>query len=91
MKRLSTTIVATTTVAFCMAAAHAPTPAVLKATDRLSPLPAGSARIEGHLGRKLDVCIRNGVMAKDDSLYVKPFALRNDDPDKWQGEFWGKW
>ena len=70
-------------------AAHAP--AALKAADRLSPLPAGAVHIEGYLGRKPDACIASGIMSKDHELYLKPFAQRNDDPDKWRGEFWAKW
>lgn len=66
-------------------------PAVLKANDRLSPLPKGAVSIQGYLGQKLELCIQNGVMEKEYELYIKPFAVRNDDPSKWQGEFWGKW
>lgn len=60
-------------------------------SDRLIPLQAGASRIEGYLGGKMDLCIRNGVMGRDFNLYLKPFIDRNDDPNKWQGEFWGKW
>lgn len=65
--------------------------AVLKANDRLSPSPKGTVSIQGYLGQKLELCIQNGIMQKDYELYIKPFAVRNDDPSKWQGEFWGKW
>ena len=60
-------------------------------SDRLMPLQAGASRIEGYLGGKIDLCIRNGIMGRDFNLYLKPFMDRNDDPNKWQGEFWGKW
>jgi uncharacterized protein len=59
--------------------------------DQLEPLPAGSSIIYGFLGEKLDQCIVNGVMAKDYELYIAPFRNRDDDPGRWQGEFWGKW
>lgn len=58
--------------------------------DTLVPLNKG-AIINGFLGQKLDSCIKNGIMEKEFELYIKPFAIRNDDPGKWQGEFWGKW
>jgi uncharacterized protein len=63
----------------------------IKVNDRLVPLQQGSAAISGYLGKKLDDCIRNGIMAKEYELYIAPFGTRNDDPSKWQGEFWGKW
>ncbi len=63
----------------------------IMAVDAMSPLPSGSAKIHGYLGRKLDLCISNGVMAKDYNLYISPFKERNDDPNRWGGEFWGKW
>ncbi|MEI7422030.1 MAG: beta-L-arabinofuranosidase domain-containing protein [Prolixibacteraceae bacterium] len=69
----------------------AQTNAPLKAIDKFSPLPKGAVAIRGYLGQKLDSCIKNGIMEKDYELYIKPFAVRNDDPSKWQGEFWGKW
>lgn len=59
--------------------------------DALEPLEPGCASIRGHVGERIDVCISNGIMAADPLLYVAPFAARNDDPSKWQGEFWGKW
>ena len=63
----------------------------IKVNDKLVPLPKGALIIKGYLGQKLDSCIKNGIMEKDYQLYIKPFDLRNDDPGKWQGEFWGKW
>ncbi len=60
-------------------------------TDKLQPLPAGASVMKGYLGKKMDQCIQNGIMNRAFELYIKPFEVRNDDPNKWQGEFWGKW
>jgi uncharacterized protein len=59
--------------------------------DQLEPLPPASSSVSGYLGEKLDQCISNGIMSKDYELYIAPFQNRNDDPNQWQGEFWGKW
>jgi DUF1680 family protein len=44
----------------------------------------------GYLGRKLDLCIRNRIMAQDGAKLVAPFRHR-DERQCWQTEFWGKW
>ena len=59
--------------------------------DKQEPLPPASSSVSGYLGEKIDQCITNGVMNKDYELYVAPFRNRDDDPNQWQGEFWGKW
>jgi DUF1680 family protein len=59
--------------------------------DAFIPASRGNTKIEGHLGRRLDTCIRNGVMAADYSLYLVPFRDQTDDGGSWGGEFWGKW
>jgi uncharacterized protein len=59
--------------------------------DQLEPLPPASSSVSGYLGEKLDQCIGNGIMGKDYKLYIAPFRNRDDDPNQWQGEFWGKW
>ncbi|MGC9354027.1 MAG: beta-L-arabinofuranosidase domain-containing protein, partial [Mariniphaga sp.] len=64
---------------------------VIRKNDALSPLPLGAIGLEGYVGEKIDSCIKNGIMAKDYSLYLTPFRERNDDPGYFQGEFWGKW
>lgn len=63
----------------------------IKISDTLLELPKGNITISGYLGVKFDSCIKNGVMLKEFPLYVKTFKEHNDDPGKWQGEFWGKW
>jgi DUF1680 family protein len=62
-----------------------------KTIDKLHQLPAGASEIKGYLGEKMNLCIQNGIMNRAFELYIKPFEIRNDDPSKWQGEFWGKW
>ena len=63
----------------------------IKISDTLLELPKGNITITGYLGVKFDSCMKNGVMGKEFPLYVKTFNEHNDDPGKWQGEFWGKW
>ncbi len=65
--------------------------AQIKVSDKLTPAGRGKVKIEGYLGKKLDSCIINGIMAADYSLYCVPFKVHNDDPRGWRGEFWGKW
>ena len=58
--------------------------------DRLHRIPLQDIRLEGYLGRRLDLCIRNGIMARDHAFLVEPFRNR-DERECWQTEFWGKW
>ena len=53
-------------------------------------LPPGNIRLAGYLGGKLDLCIRNRIMAQDSEHLVEPFRHR-EEKDGWQTEFWGKW
>ncbi len=62
-----------------------------KVADALIPINSGEINIKGYLGAKIDSCIKNGIMGKEYNLYIKPYSLRNDDPQGFQGEFWGKW
>jgi uncharacterized protein len=61
------------------------------AQDKLSPGEFSSSKIEGLVGRKLDQCITNGVMARNYALYSLPFRDKLDDGGGFTGEFWGKW
>jgi uncharacterized protein len=61
------------------------------APDVLSSAEFSTVKIEGMLGRKIDLCIENGVMAKDYSLFAVPFKNKLDDGGGFAGEFWGKW
>jgi len=69
--------------------------------DRLSPLPAGSARITGHIGHQLDSLITaryTSDFARQEIYQETEVALQRRVDDRlgncsgyWQGEFWGKW
>ena len=58
--------------------------------DRLRSIPLRDVRLEGRLGAKIDLCIRNRIMAQDADHLVEPFRHR-DEKRCWQTEFWGKW
>lgn len=76
---------------------------VLPVVDELSPLPAGGAKITGHVGGEIDAVVRARYSSDFAQKEVYPEtaeALRQriDDrmpggrrPGYWQGEFWGKW
>ncbi len=60
--------------------------------DTLLPLGAADVRLEGWLGAKLDLCLRNRVMAQNVEPLVKPFREQTEVGDgDWRGEYWGKW
>ena len=71
----------------CRTTAHLPRRSV---ADALTPLPLGSVRLGGYLGRKLGLCIRNRIFAQDPERLVEPFRHRAE-TSCWQTEFWGKW
>ena len=54
-----------------------------------SPLPAGSVKIGGWLGGRIEACMTNRVMAQDIEKMVRPFQERNN--GSWESEYWGKW
>lgn len=65
---------------------------VVKASDRLHPSSPGSLKIEGFIGKKMNECIANRVMAQDIDKIVEPFRLREEkDFNGWRCEYWGKW
>jgi DUF1680 family protein len=59
--------------------------------DKLYALSQGDCKLQGYLGKRIDDCIENGIMATDYSLYVYPFKEKTDDKGNWGGEFFGKW
>jgi DUF1680 family protein len=61
-----------------------------RTADLLSPVPLDRVRLGGYLGEKIDLCIRNRILAQDPEKLVKPFLERRE-RSCWQGEFWGKW
>jgi len=57
---------------------------------QLQSFPLSAVRLEGTLGRRLDLCIRNRVFAQDPNKLIEPFRHRTEQTC-WQTEFWGKW
>ena len=58
-------------------------------SDKLSLFPLSSTKIEGYLGAKIDLCVKQRVKALDFDQFVEPFRYKNE-TRLWQGEFWGK-
>jgi uncharacterized protein len=60
--------------------------------DCLTPLAPGSVWIEGWLGSKLDLSLKNRVMAQDLDLILRPYRERfEENSGHWRCEYWGKW
>ena len=59
--------------------------------DRMVALSPGAIEIDGYLGNKLDLCIKNRLMAQDVDEFTKPYIIRDEPSWGWRGEFWGKW
>jgi len=59
--------------------------------DTLCPLPAGSLQIGGFVGNRIDLCLRNRVMAQDVDLLIKPFREKSDGKWGFRNDFWGRW
>jgi uncharacterized protein len=57
--------------------------------DVFAPLPAGSVKIGGWLGGRMDACMDRRVMAQNIERLVAPFRDRNN--GSWDSEYWGKW
>ena len=51
----------------------------------------GKIKIEGYIGRLIENCIGNGVMAADYQPFIKAFQEKLDSEGLFCGEFWGKW
>ncbi|MGD0898325.1 MAG: beta-L-arabinofuranosidase domain-containing protein [Thermoguttaceae bacterium] len=66
-------------------------PATGPDTDALCVSSPGSVRLDGELGRRISLCIRNRVAAQDGDKLVAPFRTRTGAGKDWRGEFWGKW
>lgn len=58
--------------------------------DRFAPLPAGAVRLEGELGRAINLTIANRLKKVDYVKLVDPFRYRNESDSCWRCEFWGK-
>lgn len=69
----------------------AKTAAATVAQDVLFPPEPGAVKMEGALGKKIDLCIANRVLAEKWDTLVEPFRKRDGVAEDWRGEFWGKW
>ena len=65
-------------------------PAAPRRPDAFTRLPLGDVRLGGRLGRAIDLCVRNRVLAQDSEHLVAPFRRRME-TTCWSSEFWGKW
>lgn len=60
--------------------------------DMLAPAAAGSVRLTGRLGARLDACIDQGLLAQAIEPLVKPYRDKREVGDgDWRCEYWGKW
>ncbi len=57
---------------------------------RIIPLNLSQIKIDGYIGHKIDLCIKNSIKARNEQSLVEPFRHRNE-THMWQSEFWGKW
>ncbi len=59
--------------------------------EYMYPLESGHVHLNGVIGKRMQQCIDQRIANQDIERLVKPFRIRNDGPDKFRGEFWGKW
>lgn len=60
--------------------------------DVLTPAAAGSVRIVGRLGEKLDLCVSNRLLAQDLEAVIAPYRAKTETGSSdWRCEYWGKW
>lgn len=63
-----------------------------KGKDVLSPADPDSVRINGRLGKKIDLCVENRLLAQDIEPVVAPYRVKREtDATEWRCEYWGKW
>ena len=53
-------------------------------------LPAGTVRLHGVMGERLEQILRNRLLKINFRHLVDPFRFRNETDGKWRCEFWGK-
>jgi DUF1680 family protein len=61
-----------------------------RVADVLTPAALDRVQLGGYLGRKIDLCVRNRILAQNWDKLVAPFRQRAESAC-WQTEFWGKW
>jgi uncharacterized protein len=58
--------------------------------DKITSFSPSSIKIEGYLGDKIDLVIRQKIKPQDVDYLIEPFRHK-DETSQWQSEFWGKW
>ncbi|HUA67719.1 MAG TPA: beta-L-arabinofuranosidase domain-containing protein [Candidatus Saccharimonadales bacterium] len=60
--------------------------------DVFAPARPESVRIEGRLGKKMELCLTNRLLAQDIALLVNPYREKSETGGAdWRCEYWGKW
>jgi uncharacterized protein len=58
--------------------------------NKVNPIPLQDIRLEGFLGEKINLVIKNRIKIQDPDYLIQPFRNRTE-TRWWQSEFWGKW
>jgi len=59
-------------------------------SDKMVSYTPSSVKIEGYLGEKIDLVIKERIKSQDVDHLVEPFRHK-EETKLWQSEFWGKW
>ena len=60
--------------------------------DVFAPAAPESVQITGRLGEKMDLCVRNRLLAQDIESVVAPYRMKAETGGAdWRCEYWGKW
>lgn len=60
--------------------------------DVFTPAAPQSVQIRGRLGEKLDLCVKNRLLAQDIEPLVAPYRTKTETGGAdWRCEYWGKW
>jgi hypothetical protein len=63
---------------------------LITVSDKIHSYSPNSIKIEGYLGDKINLVIRQRIKNQDVDYLVEPFRHKNE-THLWQTEFWGKW
>jgi uncharacterized protein len=58
--------------------------------EKMVPFTAGSVKINGYLGDKIDLVISKRIKLQSVDALIEPFRHK-EETHLWQSEFWGKW
>jgi len=60
--------------------------------DVFTPAAPGSVQIGGRLGKKLELCVANRLLAQDLEAVIAPYRAKTETGGAdWRCEYWGKW